>query len=125
MTRLHLKRICVHFKKVRLISWPCYEWLLQICIYSQTKPSELSRKLSCQKKTIPNMMYILCECTLVSGLYIKVQATISNDNFLESLNKKPSSVKISMISINQEKMVKTFLFWLFEDIFRHFHYCFH
>ena len=44
----------------------------------------------------------------------KFQATISNDNFLESLNKKPSSVKVSTISINQEKMVKTFLFWLFK-----------
>ena len=33
---------------------------------------------------------------LVSGLFTKVQATISNDNFLESLNKKTSSVKKSI-----------------------------
>ena len=63
--------------------------------------------------------------TLVSGLFMKVQATLPNDNFLESLTKKPSSVKVSTISINQEKMVKTILLWLFKDIFRQFHYSFH
>ena len=57
---------------------------------------------------------IMDDYTLVSGLFTNVQATISNDNFLESLNKKPSSVKISIKSTYPIKMVKTILMWLFK-----------
>ena len=56
----------------------------------------------------------------MSGLFTNVQATISKDNFLESLNKKPSSVKILIKSTYPIKMVKTILMWLFQRLFKIF-----
>ena len=75
----------------------------------------------------------LCEARedYVPSMYVSVLSTANvfsddiHNYYLKSLNPYLSPPKILTIFTDQEKMVKTFLIWLFEDIFRHFHYFYH